>query len=117
LTIPSSVKNGVPIWPFLLLFGYLTFASGWLFIRLIFSVQNRRTQTLMPVWFIQLFGVLFAAGLISVSILGNRPLLLVESVGVAVAMIGVPPDFAPENQLRDWDSRNNSLQTNKHTGQ
>jgi hypothetical protein len=80
--------GGVPVWPSALLFGFLTFASGWMLVRILTRARSANGVTMMPTWFIQLFGVAFAVGIIFVAIARKEPFILLELFGVVPAMIG-----------------------------
>jgi hypothetical protein len=45
---------------------------------------------MMPVWFIQIFGLLFAAGIGFAALVGGRKLFLVEGLLVALNMVFLP---------------------------
>jgi len=71
------------------LFGFLTFASGWISIRLLRKQRAANGRTVMPVWFIQLFGIVFLIAFIITAIVLRQIWLLGGGIGIALTMIGI----------------------------
>lgn len=71
------------------LFGVLSLASGWLAIRLIRRERSANGRTMMPEWFIQVFGAVFALGICTSALFSGRWWLFGEGLGVALTMLGV----------------------------
>lgn len=85
-------KPGVPIGPLIgcvLIFGFLTFATSWMVIRLIRHERSRNGRTIMPESFIQLFGCIFLLGMLATAILNRNVWLIGESIGIVSAMMGI----------------------------
>ncbi|MDP1562172.1 MAG: hypothetical protein Q8M16_12405 [Pirellulaceae bacterium] len=78
-----------PIFGSFAIFGFLSFTSGWISIRLIREQRAANGQTLMPIWFIQIFGVIFLIGTVTTAVITGKFWLLGQSVGIAIVMIGV----------------------------
>ena len=78
-----------PLYGCIAIFGTLTFASGWMLVRLIRHRRASNGRTVMPEWFIQLFGCVFLIGLCATAMFNGRMWLFAEAFGVAVAMIGI----------------------------
>src|SRR5262245_10254569 len=60
-------KDQRSLWSCVGLVGVLWLVSGWLLLRLVARRRSANGITLMPTWFIQLFGVVFAVALIFTS--------------------------------------------------
>jgi hypothetical protein len=73
-----------------LMFGFLSFASAWMLARLLRRSRSANQITMMPVWFIQLFGVLFGAGIVFMALAWDQPLFALEGLGLALSMIFLP---------------------------
>lgn len=67
----------------------VSLVCGWMLIRLVRGVRAGNGKTVMPVWFIQSFGVLLFLFLLLVAITDQRPWRFVEAVSVATAMISI----------------------------
>ena len=83
---------GLPVfalWGSVAIFTPLSFASGWMLVRLLRNVRANNGRTMMPEWFIQGFGILLLASICVIAFTERSPLLLCETVGVAIAMIGI----------------------------
>lgn len=78
-----------PVWGCIILFGVVSVVSGWMLIRLLREARAVNGKTMMPVLFIQLFGVVFLIGLCAAAIANGKPLLFGEAFAVALAMIGI----------------------------
>jgi membrane protein insertase Oxa1/YidC/SpoIIIJ len=70
-----------------LIFGFLTVASVWMLMRLISGKRSSDNRTMMPVWFIQAFGIFFAIGIILASFITREFLFAFEGLSVALIMI------------------------------
>src|SRR5258708_3976173 len=73
-----------------LLFGFMTWASGWMFLRLLRRTRSANQITMMPVWFIQVFGLFFAAGIVFAAVVGVQSVFVIEGLVVALSMIFLP---------------------------
>jgi hypothetical protein len=73
-----------------LVFGCITFASVWMLLRLLRKGRASNKVTMMPVWFIQVFGLLFAAAIGFAAIEGGHKPYLVEAFLVALNMLFLP---------------------------
>jgi hypothetical protein len=63
--------------------------SLWMLVRLLTRTRARNGVTLMPIWFIELFGILLLGGVVAWAITLRSPLLFVESLSVTGAMLFV----------------------------
>lgn len=81
-------------------FGFLSFTLGWISIRLIHQQRAANRQTLMPIWFIQIFGMFFLIGTITTAVVTGKFWLLGQSVGIAIVMIGVRSLLRQETNTR-----------------
>lgn len=84
--------KGVPVgalWGSLAVFAVLSGASVWMLIRMLRGVRAQNGRTVMPLWFIQGFGVLVICGVVFAAVKERNLLLLVEGLGVALAMLGI----------------------------
>jgi hypothetical protein len=70
-----------------LVFGFLTVVSVWMLLRLISGKRSSNNRTLMPVWFIQAFGIIFAIGIIFAAFIAREFLFAIEGLSVALIMI------------------------------
>ncbi len=71
------------------IFGTVSVLCGWMLVRLLRNQRAANRRTVMPEWFIQIFGLLFLIGLCTTAILTGRLWFFGEAVGVAFAMIGI----------------------------
>ena len=71
------------------IFGLLTCVSGWISIRLLRKQRTANGRTVMPEWFIQIFGIVFLIGICMAAVINGQMWLLGEGVGIAIAMIGI----------------------------
>ena len=80
--------DGKPLWVAAVVLGLIAIACGWMAVRL-WGGRSANGVTILPVWFIGLFGGLFLIGTIWVGV--ERGVLLGGSsaCGVAVAMLFV----------------------------
>jgi len=78
-----------PLYSCMAIFGVLTVVCGWMLIRLLRRHRASNGRTVMPEWFIQLFGVVFFVGICVTAIFKGQWWLFSEALGVAFAMIGV----------------------------
>ncbi len=81
--------------PFLLgaiaLFGVLLVACAWMLARILKGAPSSSGLTVLPLWFIRVFGVLFIGCAVVAAWHGQLPLLLlleVGSVGLAMIFVG-----------------------------
>lgn len=84
--------NLPPLGPLLLsvfVLGAMTIASGWMFIRLVRNQLAENGYTVMPLKFIQIFGVVFLIGLCVSAIVLQNGLLLAEAAAIGIAMVRV----------------------------
>jgi hypothetical protein len=84
--------KGTPVWlavVFLAFFGALTFFSGWMLVRVLSRTRAANGVTAMPTWCIELFGVVFSAGIIWGAVVRRDPLVLVPLFGIVAAMVFV----------------------------
>jgi hypothetical protein len=58
-------------------------------VRVLRDARAANARTNMPEWFIQLFGCLLLLGVGLTALTERQPLLLVEGLAVALAMIGI----------------------------
>jgi hypothetical protein len=82
--------DGVPVWPSAALFAFMTFASGWMLLGLLRRTRSANGVTMMPVWFIQLLGVLFGAGVVFLAIEKEEPWILLGLFGIVGTMVFLP---------------------------
>jgi hypothetical protein len=73
-----------------LMFGFLSFASAWMLARLLQRSRSANQITMMPVWFIQLFGVFLGAGVVFTALVFDEIFFVVEGLGLALSMIFLP---------------------------
>ena len=73
-----------------LLFGFLIFASTWMLLQLLQGSRSRNQTTMMPVWFVQMFGILLGAGSVFAAVAGQQPLFVIEGLAVSLTMIFLP---------------------------
>lgn len=73
-----------------LIFGGLMLASVWMLLRMLRKGQSSNTITMMPVWFIQVFGLLFAAGIAFAAWKGGHKPFMAEAFLVALNMLFLP---------------------------
>ena len=78
-----------PLYLCLAIFGTTTIVCGWILIRLLRRRRASNGRTVMPLWFIQVFGVLFLTGLCATAFFNGHRWLAAEAVGAALAMIGI----------------------------
>lgn len=69
--------------------GSLTGICSCVLIRLLRRQRAANGRTVMPEWFIQVFGLAFLIGICVIAIVDGVPWLWGETVGVAFAMIGI----------------------------
>jgi ABC-type transport system involved in multi-copper enzyme maturation permease subunit len=87
---PANKKDPTPtgaIWGSILIIGVLTVASFWMLIRLLKGTKSANKVTMMPTWFITIFGFLFGCGLILVAVMGDGIPMAIEGIGISAAMI------------------------------
>ncbi len=82
------------------IFGFLSFTSGWISVRLIRKQRAANGQTLMPIWFVQIFGMLFLIGSVTSAVIIRQFWLLGPSIGIAIMMIGVHSLLRRETDTR-----------------
>jgi hypothetical protein len=83
----------------LAIFALFSWASVWMLIRVLRDARAANARTTMPEWFIQVFGAFVLVGLFIVAFTARQPLLLVEGLGVALAMLGIRRLLnAPDNE-------------------
>lgn len=71
------------------IFGGLAFATTWMVIRLIRRERSQNGITMMPEWFIQVFGILLLLGIVVSAVLLRNIWLVGEGVAAAIAMITI----------------------------
>ena len=81
--------EGGPLWMGAVFAGVIGAAAAFIAWRLVRRNTAANGVTVMPVWFIQLFGFLLLAGLCFVAYFQGTALFLVEGVAVCLAMIFV----------------------------
>ena len=95
-------KVDAPLGPLtgcILIFGFLTFATAWMAIRLLRKERASNGQTVMPELFIQIFGMLFLIGIVAAAIVNKNIWLAGQGVGIAFAMIGIRSLIRREESL------------------
>ncbi len=83
----SLYYGGKPLWVCTLVFVYLTPASAWLTVRLWTGTPTDDRPTLMPLWFIELYGLLSCVGFVAIGITTSSPSFAVSGLGVPLAML------------------------------
>jgi hypothetical protein len=66
----------------MLVVGFLGFSSGWLFIRLARGKRWKNQPTLMPAWFLKMFGLFFAALVVIAGLVDRRPLVVLDGIAI-----------------------------------
>lgn len=84
-----------------LIFGLFTIICGWILVRMLRRQRASNGRTVIPEWFIQLFGTLFLICISTTAILSGRMWLFGEALGVAFAMIGVRSLLHGKNPSKD----------------
>jgi hypothetical protein len=85
---PKGLPNSA-LFGSLAIFGFFAWASVWMLIRVLRDARAANARTTMPEWFIQVFGAFMLVGVVISALTAKQPLLLVEGLGVAVAMLGI----------------------------
>jgi len=85
----SITYEGKPLWAGLILVAAMAITSGWLAVRLWNDTVSETGMTLMPPWFIQLFGIVLGVGILIVAVLKREPVLVLEMAGILIAMITI----------------------------
>lgn len=85
----SFYYEGKPVWIGALVLTGIGVAAGFIAWRVLRSRTAANGVTVLPVWFIQLFGVIFLVGLILVAYHRGSVVFAIEGVIVAFAMIFV----------------------------
>ena len=80
------LHQGKPVWLGVGVVALLTAAAGWLSIRL-WSGGRADGVTLMPTWFIEVFGALLLASAVGLLFTEQWRLVSLEGVGAALAML------------------------------
>ena len=83
----SPYYNGKPFWVGTVLFAVLAPASAWLTIRLWSPPHSSSRVLLMPVWFIEVYGLLSAAGFVWLALSSSHPWYSMNGLGVVLAMV------------------------------
>ena len=83
----SFTYEGKPLWMSLPITAGLGAAALWIAWRLHTNAVAPNSITVMPVWFVRVFGVLFLAGMVLAALASGRKYLLIEGIPVALAMI------------------------------
>src|SRR5205807_5989695 len=73
-----------------LMFGFLSFASAWMLARLLRRARSSNQITMMPVWFIQLFGVFIGALIVFTALVSDLTLFVLEGLGFALSLVFLP---------------------------
>jgi hypothetical protein len=84
--------KGMPVAAFfgsLVIFTLISSSSAWMLARVLLNIRAHNGSTTMPVWFIQVFGLILFAGICVVAVKERHPLLFAECAGVAFAMLGI----------------------------
>ncbi len=81
--------EGKPLWIGAVIVGLIGLAAGFIAWRLVCGHAAANGVTVMPTWFIQLFGVFFLVGSCFVAYYQRTGLFMVEGVLVCLAMIFV----------------------------
>ncbi|MFM7739287.1 MAG: hypothetical protein ACKO9H_07785, partial [Planctomycetota bacterium] len=89
------------------IFGTLALACGWISIRLIRKHHAANGRSVIPEWFIQVFGFVFLIGICLTALMNGRMWLFGEAAGVALAMIGVRRLFNQGHA--DYGAANNPI--------
>lgn len=80
--------NGKPLWIGAAICGLIAAATGWMTVRLWIG-RSTNGVTVLPIWFIELFGLLFFIALVWVGIQKGWMLGVSMAVGVAISMLMV----------------------------
>jgi hypothetical protein len=89
LDMPTDAEKARALIGSAVVFGVFAGASLWMLVRLLVRTRARNGLTLMPIWFIEFFGVLFVTGNVILAIVERSPWLVAESLSVCAAMIFV----------------------------
>ena len=111
--LPNAANGPIgPILGSIAIFGVLAFATSWMAFRLLRRERSANGITTMPERFIQIFGILLLLGIGFTAILNRNIWLVVEGVGVAIAMItirsmirGRQSDSVPLPEVTEQEAR------------
>ena len=90
----SFEYEGKPLWIGGLVIGFIGLAAAFIAWRLVRRDAAANGITVMPVWFIQLFGILFLVGLCFASFYRGTTVFMVQGVIISLAMIFIGRQIA-----------------------
>ena len=94
-------NNGKPLWVGACLMAFLTLVTGWMTARL-WSGASGNGVTLMPVWFIEVFGGLMMVGMLLGVFVGQWHVLLLPGViSIALTMLLIRRQVRRHLRARD----------------
>ena len=80
--------DGKPVWIGAVVCGLIALAFGWMAVRL-WSGRSANGVTVLPVWFIEVFGCFFLTCMVWVAVERGLDWGIVPAIGVAVAMVRI----------------------------
>jgi len=93
--------EGKPLWIGAAMVGFIGAAAAFIAWRLVRHHAASNGITVMPTWFIQLFGVLLLLGLCFVAYHRGNAVFVVEGLFICLAMIFVSRQIASRQKLRE----------------
>jgi len=110
----SFLYEGKPIWMGAAILGVIGVAAAFIAWRLVRQHTSVNGVTVLPTWFIQLFGVIFFVGFCFAAHERRSPIFLIEGALICSAMIFIgrrianrqkAGDALHQPSLRDWGHR------------
>lgn len=93
--------EGKPLWFGAVFLSFLGLGLCYLTWRLWVGTVSENGYTILPSWFIQVFGLVFLAGLLVIVFAKHNPELLFEGIPIALAMILVGSHTSKRKRRRD----------------